>query len=429
MTALPILYMREWSTLTPESPGAGAVLRGIRLTAEDRAFIATLEQRSSLRFVELRDGLSISVGPHIGTVSLSGFRVVVMPKLRIDNLMRMVAYAFDLSDIAVSESLTSYRRSNAGLVDLLGLSLLREVERIARSGLLPNYEARHEDLATPRGRLDLRHAATHPRSATLRCTYHDLTVDHRLHQILAEGLRVAANVMDSSDVRLALARAADRFFGDITRLPLDSETMRAALEALDRRSSHYRAALTLVQLIAHGARLGDHMKRGAVRLSSFTLNMNLVFERFLGRYLVEHAPAGLRVSAQDVRSDVFRYVDNASRWRQPTIRPDFVIRGRTGVVAVADAKYKNRHEHPPSSGELYQLTTYGLAYAMPQPRDVLLLHPVSIHEPERAATLVFAPTSVDQHVRIRLVGVPIDGFFEKTIENWWPLERPHHLDA
>jgi hypothetical protein len=213
--------------------------------------------------------------PHIGTVTLTGLRIVILPKLRIDHLMRMVAYAFALSDLIVTETQTTYGTSDQGLIDLLGLALLRAVERIARGGLLPEYQSRHEDLPTPRGRMDLRHIATHARLATLRCTYDDLTTDHRLNQVLAAGLRLAAAVMQSSDLRLDLARAADRFFGDLTRLPLAADSLRSLVDDLDRRSSHYRTALTLVTLIHQGARLGEHAPDGEMPLSSFLLNWSV----------------------------------------------------------------------------------------------------------------------------------------------------------
>lgn len=420
----PTIRIREWSKVAPASSGDGAVLRGLRLTDEDRGLLAELEGRSSLRFTELRDGLAISVGPHIGTVSLTGLRIVIMPKIRIDNLMRLVAYAFELSDLTVTETRTRYTSSDEGLIDLLGLSLLRAVERVARGGLLPDYRSKIEDLATPRGRLDMRHIATHPRRATLRCIYDDLTVDHRINQVLAAGLRLASRVMQSADLRLDLARAADRFFGDLTRTELDSDMLREVLEGLDRRSSHYRTALTLIALIHQGARLGEHQRAGEMPLSSFTLNMNMVFERFLGRYFRETAPADVRISAQDVRLDVFSYLENAGGWNQPTIRPDFVFRRRRKVVAVADAKYKNRHEHPPSSAELYQLTAYGLSYNMADPREVLLLHPLASGEADRATSLLFAPSAAKQQVRIRLVGVPVDGLLDGSVARWWPLDPP-----
>ncbi len=421
MTSAPSLHVREWSTTTPDTPDGGALLRGVRLTDADRTLLAELEPRSSVRMTELRTGLSVSVGPHVGTVNLSSLRLVILPKIRIVNLMRMVDYAFDLSDLAFTDSPAMYDDGDRGLVDLLGVSLLREVERVVRGGLLPTYQARTEDLPTLRGRLDMRHFATRAQRTTLRCTYDDLTPDHALNQVLAAGLRLAATLMESRDLRLELSRSADRMFGDLARRTLSTAWLNSVIAGLDRRSSHYRRALTLVRLLYHGARLGEHAHAGAMPLSSFTLNMNVLFERFLARYLAEEGPGDVRVFTQEVRSDVFGYVENVRGWKEPAIRPDFVFRRQRQVVAIADAKYKNRHEHPPTSAELYQLTTYGLAYDMVEPREVLLLHPLARGEVERPTTLHFAPASSRQHVRIRLVGVPVDDLLDGRVHRWWPI--------
>ena len=165
------------------------------------------------------------MGPHIGTVSLSGLRMVIMPKIRIDNLMRMVAYAFDLSDLTGDED--PHDLHSGGPWAHRSAGRCRSFARWSAShaaGLLPNYQARNEDLATPRGRLDMRHIATHPRRATLRCTYDDLTVGPLAEPGPRRGLAPRRPaVMQSVDLRLDLARAADRFFGDLTRIALNAE--------------------------------------------------------------------------------------------------------------------------------------------------------------------------------------------------------------
>ena len=66
MSPTPSVQIREWSTITPDSPVVGSVLRGAFLSAADRELLAELEGRASLRITELRTGLAISVGPHIG---------------------------------------------------------------------------------------------------------------------------------------------------------------------------------------------------------------------------------------------------------------------------------------------------------------------------------------------------------------------------
>lgn len=420
-TPTKTLHLHEWETVKPAPAGPGAILQGLRLTDRDRQFLAELAENTSLKVTELREGLSVSVGPHIGTITLSDLRIVILPKISIANLMKLVAYAFELSDISVTAPKTRLLTADDGLTDLLGVALLRAVERLARGGLLPEYEPKHKDLATPRGRIDMRAVACRPPSATLPCRYEDFTVDHPLNQCIAAGLRLAARLMSDPDLRLDLARAADRFFGHLRRIPLDGQLLREQAGGLDRRSSHYRDAIYLVTLIYQGSRISDHTRPGDAQLSGFLLDMNLVFERFLERHLRETAPPGFKVITQDVRHGVFAFIENDADWQHPYIKPDLVFRYRGTVVALADAKYKNRLTHRPSTGELYQLTTYGLSYDMPEPREVLMLHPLGDDEQDRSSTVLFAPPSAQQSVRIRLVGVPIDEILSSGADEWWPI--------
>lgn len=422
MREIPTLQVREWSRTAPGLSGQEVLLRGLTLTEADRELLDELARRTSLRVEELRQGLLIEVGPHIGTVTLNGLRIVIMPKLRLDSLMRMVAYAFDLSDLALTHTRSDYTPASHGLLDLLGLSLLRTVERIARGGLLPRYRQMEEELGSPRGRISMHHLATRPGKACLRCTFDDLTADHLLNQVLAAGLRLGAKVMENAGLCLDLARAADRLLAGVTRLPLNAESLNAARRSVDRRSSHYQTALALVALIFQGSYLGEHVRAGEMPLSGFLLNMNQVFERFLARHLQEQAPAGMRIISQDVRTDVFAYLENPSDWKHPTIRPDLVFQQGDKTIALGDAKYRNRLERPPGTAELYQLTTYGLSYPMAEPREVILFYPLGSDQMERPAQLLFAPDAARERIRIRLVGVPIEEIVSGRCPDWWPVK-------
>jgi 5-methylcytosine-specific restriction enzyme subunit McrC len=397
------------------------VLRGLELTDSDRELLSELAASTSLEVTELRNGPAVSVGPHIGTVTLSCLRIAVLPKISIGSLMKLVAYAFGLSDMTVTTPRSRLSTAQSGPADLLGIGLLHAVERLARGGLLPKYQRKNEELSSPRGRIDMRALASRPPRMSLPCTYEDFTIDHALNQVIAAGLRLAARVMNDPDLRLDLARSADRFFGNLRHIVLTGELLRELLANMDRRSSHYLDALRLVALIYQGSRVTDHTRAGDTVLSSFLLDMNLVFERFLERYLREVAPPGFDVISQDIRHDVFSFIDNESGWKHPYIKPDLVFRYRNKPVAVADAKYKDRLANRPSTAELYQLITYGLSYDMPLPREVLLLHPLGARERDRDTTVLFAPRAASQQVRVRLVGVPIDEILGGRAAGWWPL--------
>ncbi len=414
---LPVLRIREWSRIGPEDT---SVLRNLSLNEADRRLLADLAGHSSLRVEELRRGLRIEIGPHIGSVSLSALRLVILPNLRLDRLMAMVAYAFELSDLVLIPGINRYTAADTGLVDLLGLALLHELRRLARGGLLCDYQETKAELASVRGRIDLRHAAL-GRRPLLRCTFAELSSDHRLHQVLASGLKRAAAVMDSQELRQDLLHINQRLFNNVTPIALNAALLRRVRDGLNRRSSHYKNALALVALILEGSRLGDHQREGELSLCGFLLDMNRVFERFLSRYLQSHAPAGMRVLSQQGRSDVFSYLENPKGWRRPAIRPDLVFLQEDETVAVGDAKYRNRHEHPPSTAELYQLTTYGLAYPMSGSREVLLFHPLGDGETAQSTQLLFAPEQSREQVWIRLVGVPIGALLTDPEQSWWPL--------
>lgn len=420
MTELPTVTLREWRSLGPNDPG-GEALRGLRLTKQDQELVRELEANSSLSFTELRDGLSIQVKQHVGTVRLSTLRVVIRPKLRIEHVMKLIAYTLGMDDLVLFSQQVRYGAAPLGMVDLLGQALLAEIERIVRLGLSPKYVEKVEDLGTPRGRIDMRHVATHPRHATLRCTHEELTLNHPLNQTLAAGARLASRLVETPELSLDLGRAADRYFGDLDPLLLSAYGVSNLIESLDRRSEHYQGALSIIGLLLQNATLADHEVMGALHLTSFLVDMNILFEKFLEVHLRAVAPPGYTIETQDIRKDVFRYTINEARRRQPTIRPDLVVYRDGSPVIVADAKYKNRHQHPPSSAELYQLTIYGLSLDLPDPRTVLLLHPVVRGERAPATQLRYAPPALGERVILKLVGVPLDDILDGKNPSWWPF--------
>ncbi|MEZ5583054.1 MAG: hypothetical protein R3F37_10100 [Candidatus Competibacteraceae bacterium] len=281
---------------------------------------------------------------------------------------------------------------------------------------MTRYRFKEARLASPRGRIDLRGSINRPHQTHLHCRYHDLTEQHELNQIVAAGLRLAAALVRSASLRGDLLRIVNRYFTTLPRTDLNSMTLGAARAVLDRQSRHYASLLRLIVLLAQGCGLG--LASGGIAVGGFLLDMNRVFEGFLTRYLQTHAPSSMEVISQDSRTDVFAYLDNPQRWRQPAIRPDFVFQHRGKTCAIGDAKYQDHTRKPPTTAELYQLVTYALVYPMPEPRDVFLFYPLETDAHTPPGQLLFKPDGLAPQVSIRLVGVPIDELLQGS--SWWP---------
>lgn len=419
MSAPLYVYLSEWSSIDwREEPG----LKGLELNDQDRRLLDELnrENKDSINVLELRQGLSISTKQYIGTVTLTCCRIVVKPKINIDNLTRLLTYALDIGHLVLPKSDSYYEKSiDFGLIDILGVTLLREVNSIQRAGITRKYVEKHETLSSPKGRIDMSYLARTPVGTQVYCHYDELSVDHLHNQVLASGLNLAANLMDTKELGFELRRTSERFFLDIKRLCLSEATINEALDKLDRQSSHYRNALNIISLIYKGYRLGDYMKDGDMYVSSFFLDMNKVFERFLERYFAKNCPFDVDVSAQDRKYGVFRYSVNPQNRYGPSIRPDLVLYSQGQPIIIADAKYKNRVDFAPDSAEIYQLCIYGLSYNLPLPRKVIILYPLGTGQANQEQQISFTPAGYPT-VELCLIGVPIDSIVEQGFKGWWP---------
>lgn len=416
------IRLHEWSTVGPDDPVQGRHLRSLRLDDErDRMLVEELRARGQLYVEALRSGWRLRSRSSVGTITLGGTRVVILPKIPIEHLVRLLAAAFDLSALTLTDAECQQAVEVGGLADLLGLALLQSTERIARGGLIQNYEPRVEVLGSPRGRIDMNWAARNPRRRRLRCAFDELTLDHALNQILAAGLRVASRLVVGRRLSMDLARAADRLLPNVTRRRLSLDEVMSTLVRLDRRSSHYRPVLSLIALLAQGCGLDQLDGSGSTSLPGFMVDMNRVFERFLERHLQRHAPPGVVVERQGDLSPAFAYRHNPHGWREMRPRVDLLFRRGNEVLCLGDAKYRDHGQQPPRSKEVYQLVVYGLSRAMTMPRRVLLFYPAKPDADVPTTVLDFRAGSTDQ-VSVILVGVPLTRILSGAEPDWWPAE-------
>ncbi|MDX1656662.1 MAG: hypothetical protein R3310_15750, partial [Candidatus Competibacteraceae bacterium] len=166
----PTLVLTEWSKVGPRQ---APLLGGLSLTGADRRLLERLAH-TSLRVTELREGLEVAVGPHLGSVTLEALRIDLVPKLGLERVLEMAAYGLGLGELTLVSGAGDYRAGSRGLVELLGVALLRAVEEAVRGGLLEDYRTVEDWRDTPRGRVL---APRRPPGHRVICRYQELTLD------------------------------------------------------------------------------------------------------------------------------------------------------------------------------------------------------------------------------------------------------------
>ena len=87
-------------------------------------------------------------------IDLAGITLHVQPKLGRRHLPQLLRYAYGLHELELLRP-TRTPVERLGFHDLIAAQLLSEVEAIGRRGLTMRYTSQDEDLASPRGRIDI----------------------------------------------------------------------------------------------------------------------------------------------------------------------------------------------------------------------------------------------------------------------------------
>lgn len=289
-------------------------------------------------------------GSIVGAVVLPGLRLLIQPKIALDNLFFLLGYG---------AGLTSWRpdpfpfTEEPDLLRAIGWVLDAEVRKAVRGGLVRGYQPREETLPTLRGRIDVaaQVGARQHQPYPLECRYDEYTADIELNRMVKAAILRLLRV-PALDARLSQAlRFRLHSFQEVRR----SEYTAAAVPNLtfDRLNARWEVAGRLSQLILRSESLRD--AEGQVLGTGFTVDMNRLFEQFVETVTREAAlKTGWRLEAQGHRK------------LSPgvTMQPDLVIRRGGRDYAVGDVKYKAPEQgwtHP----DLYQMLAYCIALGLP----------------------------------------------------------------
>lgn len=295
------------------------------------------------------DTFVVTPGDTVGSLTIDTTTVVVAPKVPIDRVLFMVAYAND--PYGWKEGWASIVDSN-DLVEGMAALFAHTCDRVLARGLYRSYRRVEADAPAVRGRIRWQRQARRPGPLPIAVRY-DVHDDDVLENQL---VRAALAVLRSLPIRdpgttAAIARRW-RDFHELAVLP--HPHLHVDKVAWNRQNEHYSPLIGLARIILEGS-MGQ-IDPGAVPVPGFTVNMPQVFERFVRTVLREQSV----FTPDEFPDDPHKHdlhLDTAGRVK---LLPDLGVQVRHRWRFIGDVKYK-RDDGPGHQADLYQLVAYATA--------------------------------------------------------------------
>lgn len=294
----------------------------------------------------------VTAGNHVGSLVVDDLRLLIRPKIRPENVFLLLEVG--LPDRAWRREAFDYA-TGADLLSSVISFFARTVETTLARGVLRSYEERRERLIALRGRIDFKQQIGQSGLAVpLACRFDEFSADIAENRYLKGAVRRA--------LRVSLVPAEDRrrlmqqlvALEDVGDAPVQADDLDRI--AISRLNAHYEPALRLARLIMSNLTLVD--QRGDTTASTFMVDMNDLFERFV----TERLRRALR-GRLEVRAEPPVYL---AEGRHVRMKPDLEFRRRGATAYVGDVKYKLTGDARARTADYYQLLAYTTALDLPE---------------------------------------------------------------
>lgn len=285
--------------------------------------------------------------------------ISLQPRVKLGNIFRMLEYAYHLDVFGPDDAIHGCTALSDVYERLAGI-LARQVLSRSRRGLYRDYVPDDDRLLHVRGRIDLPRTAARPWDPQLHCHFQDHTADLEDNAILTQALSTIARSGLCSERTAPTVRQAYRTVAG----PAPARSLVGA-DCLGRHynrlNQDYRPMHALSRFFLDHS--GPTHKTGDNEMVPFLVDMPLLFETFVARWLERHLPWRYTVTPQYA----LPLAGNAGLG----IRVDLLLRDADGrVVCVMDTKYKL--DDKPRLDDCQQVVAYAVACGC---KEAVLLYP------------------------------------------------------
>jgi len=360
----PIEFEDTCGTVSPSDPislDEHDASEPFEIDLRDVEFLETLDdvcETAPLDVSFTSDGKAIvQTGSYVGVLTLpSGTQIEVTPKQSLTSLLWALHYAFD-SPVDSMGFETEFTAASS-FFDAIGVLFLAELRSVLDQGLHRDYIRTHAVREHVKGRINVQRQLqrSSPVPTDFAVEYDEFTTDTLLNRTVLAATQLLIRLVRDDELASRLRHHEQRLRESVSVKPVSLEAVERI--ELSRLNDHYETLLDLARTVLareffEDIRAGDH------RSLALFINMNEIFERLVERSFQAAAReiGNLTVEGQASIPNIVEGPHAVS------MRPDVLVTRNDGTpVTVVDAKWKS---DSPSSGDVYQLTSYILALETP----------------------------------------------------------------
>lgn len=330
---------------------------------------------------------SLQLTGYVGTVPVDARSFIeILPKVRLGSansdaedkqkLVEMVcALMEEVSHIPFGDD-TIHVQEQATIFEKLIELFLKDVLKLVQYGLACHYVQVEENIPYLKGKILFGEQLRKNMGLSHRFyTQHDEFLPDRLENRI---IKLALLTVRRYSKNKGHLRLINKLLTPFSMVSSQIHTSDLKNTYCDREMRYYRKVLKWAEIILMNmSPLLFRTETHELKLPSLLFPMYRLFEAHVYKQLKQKYGGDLIFYSQDRSKKLFEQIDSGVKIKNPTLRPDVVVKQHGKVVAVMDTKWKvlSSKNLKFSSSDLYQMYVYGKKFFTNQSGSIFLIYP------------------------------------------------------